>query len=782
MKKLLKYLMMFVCVISLFGCTKDDTTIRESRTIVLEVNSEVTPVFTSNFGTGTYDETSKKYTHTIDYIKDLYIFMSYEDLKTVTVYIPTSDMQENIITKQVTFGDELDAEIEITVEGVKTLEGIEIVDASNYSNLVIGKKNKFKLTVPSREMDYNISFTLPGYKNFDINIAKEKLISGNTKVTTMAITNSQVYVAIEGNSYSYKVYSMTTNALVASGNNYSNQSGTQYVLLENNDAYYISLNSSRKGSILQKIPMNENVTIDAGKYSYEQHYGYFYIDSGNEWISNWYIYNKVTETIKNSSSIETDLENLGLLVRTESNQWKYIDDVTSASTTNDWEYRYTLDYTNAIDINFNLTKVDYVSKEIVSQGIVNDIGYLNEVKSTLEDGTFSLTIECIESGTLNFDLVDKSGNKVTSISRHIESYFKGDVHADTIKYEGKTIPYTVPIFVEDLVYEDGEYTYPSQIIDTNMALTSIMILDSDGYINSLGENDFLMDEEQDIIMPTVINGVGYYDIKAGETYNFKYNSKTWTLTPSQKDIDSGHVLVMSESAPTVKFMIPEGYKIIITSLYNMEFTPNSEGFANVPVRTDAYIEYKITNGIVTMDAHKQLTGSDIYEIQPFFVLNDGYIMSGNDYNVNIEKADDGTIYALISVFNAGAIVERVCTSLMEKRSDGSNWNYEVNISDFVYDSELKANYYDASKLYDHVITYEESYVSQYIKYSETVMDVSYYDENLGKWNYIFYVSNGTTIYTYENSDSYVITEDDADRLILGCEGEWGNYEITVRPE
>ena len=291
-----------------------------------------------------------------------------------------------------------------------------------------------------------------------------------------------------------------------------------------------------------------------------------------------------------------------------------------------------------------------------------------------------------------------------------------------------------------------------------------------------------MDEEQDIIMPTVINGVGYYDIKAGETYNFKYNSKTWTFTPSQKDIDSGHVFVMSESAPTVKFMIPEGYKIIITSLYNMEFTPNSEGFANVPVRTDAYIEYKITNGIVTMNAHKQLTGSDVYEIQPFFVLNDGYIMSGNDYNVNIEKADDGTIYALINVFNAGAIVERVCTSLMENRSDGSNWNYEVNISDFVYDSELKANYYDASKLYDHVITYEESYVNQYIKYSETVMDVSYYDENLGKWNYIFYVSNGTTIYTYEYSDSYVITEDDADRLILGCEGEWSNYEITVRPE
>ena len=116
MKKITKYLLMFISLITLSGCG-NKATIKESRTIILDVNSDVTPIFTSNFGTGSYDATNNKYTNTIDYIKDLYNFLSDEDLKTVTVHIPTSEMGEKTINKTVEFGDVLDAQVEITVEG-----------------------------------------------------------------------------------------------------------------------------------------------------------------------------------------------------------------------------------------------------------------------------------------------------------------------------------------------------------------------------------------------------------------------------------------------------------------------------------------------------------------------------------------------------------------------------------------------------------------------------------------------------------------------------------------
>ena len=94
---------MLVSLITLSGC-ENSLTIKEPRTIVLNIDSDVTPLFSSNFGNGSYNETTKQYTHTIDYLKDLYIFLSYDDLKTVTVHIPTSEMNEKTIMKKVDFG------------------------------------------------------------------------------------------------------------------------------------------------------------------------------------------------------------------------------------------------------------------------------------------------------------------------------------------------------------------------------------------------------------------------------------------------------------------------------------------------------------------------------------------------------------------------------------------------------------------------------------------------------------------------------------------------------
>ena len=70
MKKITKLLITAASVIALTGC-RNNATIKEKRTIVLDVDSDVVPNFSSNFGLGSYDESTGKYTHTIDYIKDL---------------------------------------------------------------------------------------------------------------------------------------------------------------------------------------------------------------------------------------------------------------------------------------------------------------------------------------------------------------------------------------------------------------------------------------------------------------------------------------------------------------------------------------------------------------------------------------------------------------------------------------------------------------------------------------------------------------------------------------
>ena len=147
-------------------------------------------------------------------------------------------MKQETIVKEVEFGDELDAEIEITVEGVKSLEGLEIVNSENIKNLKIGDRNKFKFTLPSREENYILNFTLPGYKDFEVAISKDDLISGMANISTIALNMDQVSIALDGSNYSYKIYSSSTNKIVASGSKESYNTDREHIILENADSYY----------------------------------------------------------------------------------------------------------------------------------------------------------------------------------------------------------------------------------------------------------------------------------------------------------------------------------------------------------------------------------------------------------------------------------------------------------------------------------------------------------------------------------------------------------------
>ena len=337
MKKILNLLVILCFTLALTGCGNNET-IDKTKTIVLEVDTSVVPVFTSNFGSGTYDSTTKKYTHTISYVKDLYISLSYEDLKTVTVHVPTKDMDEDVITKQVEFGKVLDAEIKVTVEGVKSLEGITFDQSLQYSNLQIGKKNTFKLTLPSREQDYNLKFTLPNYRPFDIEITSDDLVSGSADVNVPAITTSQVYIGFEGNQYQYKIYSYTTNKLVASGNNYYDTNKTQYVLLNNDDRYYVKVDNYN-GQIVYKVEQGQDKIIKIRSDNYgAQSYLDIRENNNNSFYNDTYIYHKKTNLMRYGSNFYGNIEDIGLIIEKEGN-FLYLDDVASKATKHP-EYTY----------------------------------------------------------------------------------------------------------------------------------------------------------------------------------------------------------------------------------------------------------------------------------------------------------------------------------------------------------------------------------------------------------------------------------------------------------
>ena len=71
----LKYL--FIVIFSIFMLVSCSNASKNGpRIIELSVESDIIPTFTANYGIGTYDEVNKKYIHNVDFVKNLYIYLT----------------------------------------------------------------------------------------------------------------------------------------------------------------------------------------------------------------------------------------------------------------------------------------------------------------------------------------------------------------------------------------------------------------------------------------------------------------------------------------------------------------------------------------------------------------------------------------------------------------------------------------------------------------------------------------------------------------------------------
>jgi len=791
MKKIMNLLIILLCVITLSGCGNSNT-IKVNRTIVLNINSEVTPNFTSNFGEGSYDEVNKRYTHNINYVKDLYIYMSYEGLKTETVYISTSEMDKEIVTKDVDFGKPLDVEVEITVEGTKTLEGLQISNSLTYSNLIVGKKNTFKFTLPSRSEDYNIKFTLPNFREFNINLNQEDLVSGSTKINAVAITNEQMYIGFTGNNYSYKIYSMTTNDLITSGNKWEDDNKVEYVLVNNNDSYYVETQDSDYQTAVHKINQGVDTIIDLGSNRNNNMFGYLYINTQNEWYNDSMMYDKTSKTLRTSHEIFGTLETTGLLLKNSQNKWFYMDSLLGKvlDRGNNWEYEYTLDYSDFVEVDLNVTRINTKTNEIISTGLESDIYLYKNTSAEFNDNTFTLTVYEIDEATVYIDLYTLENDKIDTIEYTVYPYFKGNVYSKTITYEGRTIPYQFPIFLEELVYDsiNDKYTYPDQTIDTSVSYVQFKIIEEDGHINDLhtSYNPYIMDEESNVIMYIEIGGHIYFELVEGKQYTLNYNGKKYSFITTNNHIETGKILIVDEKAPIKMFKIPQDYTIEIEGYEGYGFTRNSAGLIEVPMSNSGWYYVTISNGYASIeDSIFAEENVSLYEFDAFYVLKGADIRSDyNTYYTATNLGSNGIEYVYLEKYSeASMISDNLRTNITKVSSYNSEEEYTISKNNFVYNEEIKAYYYDLESEFDHVITFKDHLSRSYSNWSQEYL--YYYDYDLG--NYKGYVNNNTTIeyeyYDYSDNEyktvTYTITSSDAKYIDMKIDTSSNLYEFIV---
>lgn len=706
--------LLFLILSSLAVCACSNPTIEEERTIILNIDSDVTPVFTSNYGDGSYDQESGKYTHKINSIKDIYITLSYENLKTLTVYIPTSEMTNKTITKTVDFGAKLDAEVEVTIEGIKSLEGIEFKPNPNISNLKLGKKNTFKFNLPSRENNELIQFSIPGYKDFEINIDKESLTNGMAHISTAAVNVNQIYISINGTELSYQVYSMSTNEMVASGSKSSYEDDkTDYILLPNDDAYYMNVTYHYHGvSNLYKINQNENFILE-GK-NIKTNYGMIYLtENGNNDWRTFYIYDKVNKIITSSNVMTNKLSSLAIILRDDQDKWVYIDNLTTTHRDNDNYYHYyEIDYSSSVPVEFNVTRKHTFTNEIISTGIEDDY-YINDRSITsieLQGSTFNVTSYENEEAELIIDLYDKDENVIHTLTHNIYETFETTILNGTINYQGKKIPYKIPIFKDDIVYNNGSYTYIGKpIIDTNISLIEIIYFNENMYKDGLSDSAYITTTDGLPILKTDIgDGKIYFELVANIPYTLHNNTQSYEFTLSNQDMENGEIIIWDESIKYAQVKIPNEYYIKIENDINLY--PDDNNIVRVPVSNDkSNNNICLSNGIATICINKQLSENQYIELNPFYTFDvESYFIEGNqNFEVYNTTGENLKSYYYLDFSGSESIIE---TNIYTN----TGRNITFTLEDFEYDEELKGYYYS----FEDNVTYITNY-HYLMDYSQT---------------------------------------------------------------
>jgi len=262
-----------------------------------------------------------------------------------------------------------------------------------------------------------------------------------------------------------------------------------------------------------------------------------------------------------------------------------------------------------------------------------------------------------------------------------------------------------------------------------------------------------IDENMNIITPINGHGVAYFDFEPNVTYTIKAFEKSYTVTPTLEELNTGIVFCANFEVETVKIKVPNYLSVMLYEYSNMIYSPDLDGYVYLPKISEVFDLKVIYNGKEEFHANIIPDDNFEYEIGDVVAVKDNYIIS-NGYDITEIKYEVDVIYYYIPKFNS---LEYIYTSHYLKQYDGSNGTYnqyQIPKSYFVFSEELSAYYYDISEHFDYVITASDNFTFNNLLFDYAVCNGEYYDK--------IYVNKGTII-TYKDK-TYVIGDYDSKEL------------------
>lgn len=648
MKKIVKFILPLVLLLSSCG-TMD---LKKDTTVILDVESEVTPTFAANFGEGSYQNNT--YTHHISAQKDLYIYLSYEGLATETVFIPAKEMTESVIRKSVQFGSPLKSIITINADNIEDISKATVETESTVLNTRYDDNNKkmMKLTFSGRNEDIDIVLKADGYKDTKIHIDKSYLKSGLYTARPVFLKSDQVAVSVTNASAT--IYEYPSGDKVREI--WSNGQTTNYIIKDLTKTYYVKYYDQVDGiEIIKLVDKNEGFSIDMpANQAYNQKYlGNLELEYTDESGNKQYIGYKYVVDFKNKTLYpcyglyqEYLSGGFGLIFQfstydSEKGTWENklyyapaMESLTFEEQSDEYSNkRYKLLLNNATldafeTLNSEIKVYDVLNKERLINTYNNELMFNGNFKKfdyVEETKTIKYSFYRYDSSSkVAFNIVNEKGEFLT----RYEGNFDNLSINKNIVINKKTRNIRIDLILDLLTYDEATdtYTFPDAVLDTTVNPVTVY-----NYTN--GQQMYLNNVyDHDAKKELKVKEQFYFEGVAGHKITIANNEQAYTVNVTENDIQSG-VIIVGGNTLDVKLNTIDGWDVAVD--------PN-----NVSSST---LFYELANG----DKYLRFLRKDGAQVNLLFTKGD-LVLRYSNYYQNSEDVRTNGLGNLTPIFRTNA--------------------------------------------------------------------------------------------------------------------------------
>jgi hypothetical protein len=245
----------------LVGCSKE-VSINSNAKIILNIDTEVMPEFTSSVGQGSFDITEMQYTLKVNDINPVKISLGAEGYETVVVDITSEELASKLVKKDVSFGTPLGAKVSIKV---RTEVDMASVKVEGYE--FIQQDNEFIANVTSRDEEIIVKVSATDeYQTLSFTIKPDDMKTGLYENEVLLVKKDESIVKFSNSqnqkNFTTQLYNLSTSASyeprVYKGDIY-------FVVNKDEELYYNDI----RGVYIHYIKAIDNIVIDLFQKSNE---------------------------------------------------------------------------------------------------------------------------------------------------------------------------------------------------------------------------------------------------------------------------------------------------------------------------------------------------------------------------------------------------------------------------------------------------------------------------------------------------------------------------------